>query len=252
MAFLTTRVSKPDEDDYKKLGRCIKYLRSSRDVPLTLEADSNGGIKVRWWVDASFATHPDMRSHSGATMSLGHGSVYSSSTRQKLNTKSSTEAEVVGVDDALPMVLWTRHFLLEQGYNVSDNVIYQDNQGAMILERNGRSSSGRRTRHIDVRYFFVSDKIKQGEMRVENCATEDMVADFFTKPLQGSQFRKLRAVIMNLTENRSSGQSSTSQECVGIQGSTDDVQTDNAVSSDRGTFSKEVNNEIMRQAHYCL
>lgn len=108
MAYLITRVKGPDHDDYKKLGRVMKYLRGTKDLVLTLEAD--GANVIKRWVDASFAVHSTMRSHTGMTMTSGKGSVYSGFTRQKLNTKSSTEAEVVGVDDALQQVLWTRHF----------------------------------------------------------------------------------------------------------------------------------------------
>ena len=114
VAFLSTRVSRPDEDDYKKLGRCVRYLRKFPKLCLTLEADDLRIIK--WWVDASFAVHRDKKSHTGGTMSLGRGSVYSTSRWQKLNTQSSTEAEFVGVDDVMPLVLWTWLFLTEQGY----------------------------------------------------------------------------------------------------------------------------------------
>ena len=156
-----------------------------------------------------------MKSHTGGTFSLGKGSVYSLSQKQRLNTKSSTEAELVGVDDGMPLVVWTRNFITAQGYKVKDNVVYQDNQSAMLLEKNGRASSGRRTRHIDIRYFFVTDRVKHGEMRIEYCPTGDMVADFFTKPLQGSLFRKLRAIILNIPGRGANANASTSQECVG-------------------------------------
>jgi hypothetical protein len=81
VAYLTTRVRAPDEDDYKKLSRVVKYLRGSIDKILTLEADAMHLVK--WWVDASFAVHHDMKSHTGATMSLGKGSVYSTSVRHR-------------------------------------------------------------------------------------------------------------------------------------------------------------------------
>ncbi|MDA3875508.1 MAG: reverse transcriptase domain-containing protein [Halothiobacillus sp.] len=216
VAFLTTRVSQPDQDDYQKLARCIKYLRQFPHLPLTLEAHDDG--KLEWWIDASFAVHPNMRSHTGGAMTLGRGSPISISTKQKINTKSSTEAEVVGVDDGMPMVLWSRNFLEHQGYAVQDNVVYQDNQSAILLERNGKSSSGRRTRHMDIRYFFATDQIAKGRMRVQYCPTEEMVADFFTKPLQGSLFRKFRALVLNLDdETRIDLSSSKSQECVGAE-----------------------------------
>jgi hypothetical protein len=196
VAFLTTRVKRPDKDDYKKLGRVIKYLRATPDMALTLEGDD--AHIVKWWVDASFAVHTDMKSHTGGTMSLGKGSVYSTSTRQKINTKSSTEAELVGVDDVMPLILWTRYFLDAQGYDVKENKVFQDNQSAILLEKNGRRSSSRRTRHINIRYFFVTDRMQSKELTVEYCPTGDMLADMFTKPLQGGAFRRFRQAVLNL------------------------------------------------------
>eukprot|EP00978_Attheya_sp_CCMP212_P037932 scaffold183156_cov29-Attheya_sp.AAC.1 len=67
---------------------------------------------------------------------------------------------------------------------------------AMLLENNGRASSSRRTRHINIRYFFVTDRIKNKEMSVIHCPTGEMVADYFTKPLQGALFKKFRDLIM--------------------------------------------------------
>ena len=198
VAFMTTRVKAPDKDDYKKLTRVVKYLRGTPKLYLTLEADNTHIVK--WWIDASFAVHKDMKSHTGGTMSLGKGSAYSASTRQKLNTKSSTEAELVGVNDLMPQVLWTRYFLEAQGYGVKDAKLYQDNQSTMLLAKNGRASSGKRTRHINIRYFFVADRVKSGEVSIDYCPTGEMVGDFFTKPLQGILFRKFRATILNLQE----------------------------------------------------
>ena len=196
IAFLCTRVKKPDRDDYKKLARVMKYLRGTLRMPLTLEA--NQANIVKWWVDASFAVHPDMRSHTGGVMTLGRGAIYSTSTRQKLNTRSFTEGELVGVNDLMPQILWTRNFLQSQGYSVNDSIIYQDNQSCILLAKNGRASSSKRTRHINIRYFFVADRIAANEVRVEYCPTGDMIADFFTKPLQGTPFRKFRDAIMNV------------------------------------------------------
>jgi hypothetical protein len=195
VSFLCTRVKRPDTDDYKKLARVMRYLRATVSMPLTLEADS---IQIaKWWVDGSFAVHADMRSHTGGTMTLGRGSIYSTSTRQKLNTKSSTEAELVGVDDVMPQILWTRYFLQEQGYGACESIIYQDNKSAILLEENGRASSSKRTRHINIRYFFVADRVASKEVSIKYCPTGNMLADYFTKPLQGTPFRKFRDIIMN-------------------------------------------------------
>jgi hypothetical protein len=133
----------------------------------------------------------------GGMMSLGKGAAYGTSTREKLNTKSSTEAELVGVNDVMPQILWTRYFLEAQGYGGEDSLVYQDNQSAILLEKNGRAWSGKRTRHINIRYSFVTDRIAAGEVKVEYCPTGEMLGDFFTKPLQGT-FRKFRNHVLNL------------------------------------------------------
>jgi len=167
------------------------------------------GLVIKWWIDASFAVHPDMRSPSRATMSLGL------SQKQKINTKSSTEAEVVGVDDAMPLVVWTRNFMQEQGFTVQDNIVYQDNQSTMQLEKNGKISSGCRTRHIGMPYFFITDQIKHGEVRIEHCQTDGMIGDFFTKPLQGSKFQKFQQLILSKPPDVDLCNQPAPQECVG-------------------------------------
>jgi hypothetical protein len=134
MAILCTRVKAPDMDDYKKLVRVMRYLRATRTMPLTLEAGADISI-IKWWVDASFAVHPDMRGHTGAVMTLGQGAMYAMSGRQKLNTKSSTEGELVGVSDAMSQILWTRYFLEAQGYSIRDSDVYQDNRVPCYLRR---------------------------------------------------------------------------------------------------------------------
>ena len=174
----------------------MQYLRATVYMPLTLEADDVS--IVNWWADASFAVHPDMKSHTGGVMTLGKGAIYGTSTRQKINTKSSTEAELVGVNDVMPQVLWTRYFLEAQGYTVEESIIYQDNKSTILLAENGKASSSRRTRHINIRYFFVKDRIASGEVTVKYCPTDKMMADYFTKPLQGALFVKMRNEIMNV------------------------------------------------------
>ena len=112
-------------------------------------------------------------------------------------TRSSTEAELVAVNDCMSLILWTHYFLEAQGYGVDDAIIYQDNKSAMLLEQNGWACSMRRTRHSNIRYFFVSDRIKTNEVKVQYCPTINMLADYFTKLLQGATFQKFRDVIMN-------------------------------------------------------
>ena len=166
-------------------------------MPLILSIDNLSVVKT--WVDASFAVHNNMRSHTGGVIMMGKGSLYASSKRQKLNTKSSTEAELVGAGDFLPQTIWTNHFLEAQGYKVKESDFHQDNESAMRLEKNGRASAGQRSRHINIRFFFIKDRVASGEINLIYCPTEDMIADYFTKPLQGAVFRRFRDIVMGVT-----------------------------------------------------
>jgi hypothetical protein len=174
----------------------MQYVRATKDLPLILSADGSGILK--WHVDGSYTVHPNMRGHTGGGLTMGRGYPYSTSTKQKLNTRSSTESELVGVDDMMPSILWTRNFLESQGYGVRENIVYQDNRSAILLEKNGKASSSKRTKHINIRYFFVTDMIRKKKMSVEWIPTGDMVADFWTKPSQGALFKKHRDLIMGV------------------------------------------------------
>ena len=148
------------------------------------------------WIDAAYAVNPDMKSQTGGTMSMGLGVLHSKSCKQKLNVKSSTESELVGVSDYLPYNIWMMMFMAAQGYPVKNNMLYQDNQSTILMLKNGRNSCTGNSRHINIRYFFVKDRIDKKEIKVEYCPTRTMLADFFTKPLQGHLFRVFKDVIM--------------------------------------------------------
>jgi hypothetical protein len=195
IAFLCTSVSESTSEDYNKLVRLIRYLWKTKELVLRLRADNLNIVK--WWVDAAFAVHKDMRSHTDGTMSMGSGTAYATSQIQKLNTRSSTEAELVGANDVLPQALWTKYFLEAQGYG-TDILMFQDNQSSIRLGENGRASSGKRTRHINIRYVFITDRIGKKEVGIQYCPTKQMVADYFTKPLQGALFYKFRDQILGL------------------------------------------------------
>jgi len=194
IAVLCSRVRAPTEDDWSKLVRLLKFINGTKDDKMTHGANDLRVIK--WYVDSSFAVHPDFRSHTGGTMTYGTGAPITMSRKQKINTRSSTEAELVGVDDVSTLILWTKLFLQEQGYTVDENILYQDNKSSILLEKNGKASSGSRTRALNIRYFFITDQVQQQNVSIEHCPTNDMVADYFTKPLQGEAFKRHRNFIM--------------------------------------------------------
>lgn len=173
----------------------MAYLKKTSDDVLTLQADESNTIT--WHVDAAFAVHNDYKSHTGATMTLRQGAIQSISTKQKINTRSSTEAELVSLDDEISKILWTRLFLQAQGYNIKENIIYRDNQNSMKLEQNGKASSGKRTRHFNIKYFMITVIIHRKAPSIQYCPTDAMIAGYMTKPKTGKSFHSFRNAIMN-------------------------------------------------------
>ena len=194
ISYLMTRVSKSNEKDWEKLKRCLGFMLGTFNDLRRIGADSLRDLHV--WVDASHAVHVNMRGHTGGTMSMGTGTIHCKSSKQKLNTKSTTESEVVGVSEYLPYDIWQLNFFRHQGYDIRNNYIYQDNESAMKMEKNGRNSCTGNSRHVDIKYFWVKDRVDKKEVEIKYCPTTLMLADYFTKALQGTVFRRFRSVIM--------------------------------------------------------
>ena len=116
---------------------------------------------LKWWIYASFAVHTNMRGHTSRGLSMGRRFPVVTSTKQNLNTWRSTEADIVRVDDFMPEVCWTRCLLEAWDYNDTENIVYQDNQSDILLEKNVKASGRKRTKHINVRLFFVKDHINK-------------------------------------------------------------------------------------------
>jgi len=197
IAFLCTRVQEPTQQDWNKLLKMLKFLARTKDDVLTLSAEEVG-LHLHWYYYASFAVHRDFKSHTGGMLTLGRGALACVISKQKLNSRSLTEAEVIAADDGMSAILWTKNFLEAQGFVIDDNILYQDNKSAILLEKNGKGSSSKRTRHINIRYFFITDNVEKNNLRIEYCPTDDMLGDYFTKPTTGEKFRSLRAAVMNL------------------------------------------------------
>jgi Reverse transcriptase (RNA-dependent DNA polymerase) len=193
LSYLMKRVLKPTEEDGRKLARYIAYAASTTD--LTLRLGCNLPPRVTTFIDASFATHPDMKSHSGVCITLGTGAYYSKSTTQKLNTTSSCEAELVALAKGLQQSLWSSYFIENQGYPSTPVTVLQDNQSTIRLVENGGPTS-ELSRHIRIGFFWMRDLLIRNIISVVYCPTERMIADIMTKPLQGSLFRTMRDRIM--------------------------------------------------------
>ena len=120
-----------DTYEYTNMVRVTNYIQGTIGLPLILSIKKSGNIK--WYIDAAFGLHKDMRSHTCGFMTMGTGGECVNYSKQNLETKSSNEADLVGVDNALNQVIWTLYFLKEQGYNIYNDIIYQDNQRSIKI-----------------------------------------------------------------------------------------------------------------------
>jgi hypothetical protein len=116
---------------------------------------------------------------------LGRGFPIVISTKQKIKTQRSTETEIVGADNFMQMICWTCYFMKSKGYGVKENVLFQDNKSYTILEKNVKASRRKRTKHINIQYFFITDRVNKEEVLMLWCPTGDRIEDYANKPLLG-------------------------------------------------------------------
>ena len=179
VSYLSNRQVTPNEHDQSALDRLTQYVFGT--IGLKFRIAANDTI-IRGSCDAAFGVHSDKKSHSGYIISLGGTLVKASSKKQSSMTQSSTEAELICLNEIKNELLWMRRILAEQGYVQPPTVVEQDNLSSIQLAKFGRPGT-KRTRH----YIAIKKQIV-----LEHVPTNEMVPDTLTKPLTGSQFLKHR------------------------------------------------------------
>ena len=195
VSFLSTRVKEPTKDDYGKLLRCVRYLRATSELQLTLSSCEPEHIYA--YIDSSYAIHNDFRSHTGMCITLGRGMFSCKSTKQRLNVKSSTEAELVGISDCLNDVLWMLNFVTDLGFPVKPITVWHDNLSVISMLTTGFTGN-RRSRHINIRFYFAKDYIDKGLVIVKYKPSSEMIADVLSKPLTGRLFKEMRDKLLGI------------------------------------------------------
>ncbi len=195
IAFLSTRMQQPTEEDSLKLARVKRYLNGTRSLVLRLRPHD---LKIRGIADASYGTFPDGKSNSGIIVSMGYPNapIVAKSTKQKAVANSSSGAELIAFASALEEVLWIKNLLEELGFEMKGIPIEQDNTSTMTLIENGTSSAGR-TRWMNVRHFWVKQFIDSGDIKLVHVPSKELLADGLTKPLGKHDFKSWRARILN-------------------------------------------------------
>ncbi len=132
---------------------------------------------------------------------MGKGAVISPLNVMKCNTQSSIEMELISIHDKLPDIIWPRYLVEGQGYKIDEYMIFQNNMSSLSLEKNGRVSSLKWTKHIKAKYFLIKYYYDSGEIDLHYCPTDAVWADVLTKPLQGQKFRDMRAFLQNCSQD---------------------------------------------------
>lgn len=180
----------PTESHVAAVKRIFKYIKGtidyginySSDVELELAADYAGDRETR-------------RSTSGSVFVLGSGAIAWSSQRHKCVALSTTESEFIAASEAVKELVWVQRLLKEICLEGEPGrcTLFMDNQSAIRLVKNPEFH--KRTKHIDVRYHFIREKFEDGLFELNYVATDEQLADIFTKALTKDRFGKLRGML---------------------------------------------------------
>ena len=184
MVFKLDKVSCPTKQDWSKLMRMMSYMQHNPHKGLLFP--TKGGMEIDAYIDAAFCAHMDGKSHTGVIVRIGGALVYAKSTKQKIVSRDSTEAETIGLSDHTDKVMWFHRFMKSQGHNPLPPIIYQDNKSTISLVTKGGGKP--RTRHLRARQYAVKEQVDAGEYTIEYMITEVMLADVLTKALQGAKY----------------------------------------------------------------
>ena len=197
--ILCTRVKAPTKEDWDKLLKVLKYLKSTLDMELLIGITINEdkSINLNSYIDAAYSVHQDLKSHSGACFSIGQGTIMSCSTKQACVSKSSTEAELIAYTDFIGEAMALKNTVQEIcEYKVNLHIL-QDNQSVLSIVTTGKLSgkSKHASKHVKVRVAWIKERSDQKEFTTEYCPTELMMSDGLTKPKSSNDHSIFREMI---------------------------------------------------------
>lgn len=194
VGYLSRFLDNPTNELWLAGLRVLRYLKATPSLGIKYSA--NGGQRLDAFCDSDFASDQTSRkSLSGQIFKLNDGAVIWASSQQKSVSLSTTEAEFIAATEATKSALWIKQLLKELSHQITP-IVKVDNQSAIKLIKNPEFH--KRTKHIDVRYFFIREKYQNKEVLYEYVPTKNQEADIFTKPLPKPTFRYILSKL-NLT-----------------------------------------------------
>lgn len=180
--------------------RVLKYLKGTLNIGITFDGNCNQKNQLIAFSDSDYASCPDTRkSTSGIVLMLNNGPVIWSSRKQSIVATSTTDAEYVAMCETAKEVIWTRQLLEDLGINQKNaTILHCDNVAAKLLIKN--PVYHKRTKHIDVKFHYTREQVKNGLIEVQHIESSNQLADIFTKNLPRDKF-KFNCSLLNLTIN---------------------------------------------------
>lgn len=191
-SVLSTRVNNSTGDDMKKLYKVIKYLNGTSSIGI--KVNNSSSLRLRAYADAAYSCHEDLKGQGGYIIFLGNVPIQVESKKQKMIAQSSTESELLALNSSLNSIMWMKYLIEDLGIKQRKIKLYQDNKSTISMVKNGRPGKG--SKHINIRFFNISEKEKEGEIITKYKPTNRMLADILTKPIGGNDFIKMRDKIL--------------------------------------------------------
>lgn len=188
ISVVSQHMARPGSSHWVAVKRIMRYLKGTSDVRLCLGGDN---IVLSGYCDADYAGDTnDRRSTTGYMFKVGSGAVSWNSKRQQTTATSTVEAEYMATSHGTKEAIWLRQLMADVRCTQEEaTTIMCDNQGSMSLAKNPTHHS--RTKHIDVQYHFIREKLEMKVIELKYCPTEHMVADVLTKALARDRHQRL-------------------------------------------------------------
>ena len=186
VAYLQRQQTSPTETDWSDLQHLLYYLNKE---PEHWIVHNPSDLQLRAYVDSSYNIAADGSSHYGYLLTVGHSLVGSKGGRIKTVVRSSTEAEIVGVNEVTSEILWARDVLIELGFPQDEIQIAEDNNSCITMLQTEPRNFQTNSRHVRVKWAFFRQEAEKQLLKLVFCPTEKMRADILTKPLRGNVFR---------------------------------------------------------------
>lgn len=212
VSAMACRSETPKTSDWDKLVQVAKYLNATKDEYLVFKY--GGDIKLSAFVDASFMTHRDMRGHTGYCIfadAIGSAAILFRSVKQKTVADSSTEGEVIALHELVQHLIWVISIYESMGMDIAKPIpVHNDNRSNLLLHSKDHVNFKGRSKYISRKYFSVYEHVENGTLSLVWTGTDDLVADFLTKAIQGGKFKKFKVMIgLSSEEGNIEGKCST-------------------------------------------